>query len=388
VTADQAAASPLPADGTSRRPSWGLLAVLYASLVTSISAALVLHRYYRFDGLPISFGRALLWQAAIYCSWGALVPLIAWAGRRFARRRSPRAGGWLASLPAYLIAGIVIAPAHAALSAVVTWLARPVAGTRPPFMSVAEALFIERVPVDLLIYWAIVGVLYAITYGSELRRQERAAAVLEAELARAQLRMLKTQLQPHFLFNTLQGIATLIRHDPDSAVSMTARLGDLLRVSLERSGDQEVSLRDELSLLRTYLEIESMRYGNRLRIEYDVAPEALDCRVPDLLLQPLVENAIRHGIAPRARGGRLMIAAHVVGDRLHVRVEDDGVGLPRADGEEAIDGLGLGITRNRLAHLHPDHHFRIAAAPEGIGVRVDIEIPARGMVPQRAAAAP
>ena len=365
---------PRPSDTAEQPRPWLLWFTLYACAVTSLSAALVLHRYYTFDGAHVSYGRALAWQSAVFFSWGALVPAVAWAGRRLRVRRGPLAGPWLAPLPAYAAGLAAVPAAHALFASVVSWLARPVPdGVRPPLGRALPALLVDRLPVDLLVYSGVVGALYAVSHAAEVRRRERDAAALEAELARAQLHALRARLQPHFLFNALQGIAALVPRDPDAAVRMTAALGDLLRATLQRPGDQEVPLRDELRLLGSYLEVETARFRDRLRVTYDVAPDALGCRVPDLVLQPLAENAVKHGLSPKRGAGRLTIGARRAGGRLTLWVADDGVGLAGYAG----DGLGLAITRERLAHLYGDDHALALAPADGAGTRVTIDIPAR-----------
>ena len=350
-----------------------LLVVLYAASVTTLSAAIVLHRWYRFDGMPVGFLRALVWQGVIYFTWAAATPLIAWAGRRFVVGSNP----WLRSLPAYIAASVVLVPAHALLVAFTTWIARPVppAG-RGSWQNSWGALVLERLPIDLLIYWAIVGALYALVHYRALRQQERAAAAMETQLARAGLHALSSQLQPHFLFNALQGISTLVRRRPDDAVRMIAHLGDLLRETLRRAHEPEVPLREEVALLRHYLAIEQIRLGNRLHVTFDVEPAAQECSVPGLLLQPIVENAVRHGLSEKPEGGCITIRASVARGRLRLSVEDSGVGLP--SGNQPREGVGLSITRERLEQLHGvAASFSVASRAGGEGVLVTIELPCR-----------
>jgi sensor histidine kinase YesM len=245
-----------------------------------------------------------------------------------------------------------------------------------------HAQFIDRAPVDLLIYLAVVGALLARRYSVEARQRGVAAAEAEALLARARLETLSARLQPHFLFNALQAIATLIRRDPDAATKMTVRLGDLLRASLRSTGEQKVPLRDEVELLRAYLAVEAERFSDRLRVRYEIDDTALDCLVPDLLLQPLVENAVRHGISPRPDGGTITVAARRAGDRLEISVSDDGVGLdagaPVAPASGDLErGLGLATTRERLAVMYSGSAvFSLEHGPDG-GVVARISIPAQ-----------
>jgi LytS/YehU family sensor histidine kinase len=185
------------------------------------------------------------------------------------------------------------------------------------------------------------------------------------------------QLHPHFLFNTLNGIASLNYEDPKAANRMIARLSELLRMTLDDGGAQEVPLRKELDFIRAYLELEEIRLGERLTVTFEIAPETLDAFVPNLLLQPLVENAIRHGIAPYAAPGRISICARREADTLRVLVKDSGPGIAAAAGPASKPGLGLSNTRDRLSQLYgASQSFEINNA-EGGGLEVNISIPCR-----------
>ncbi|NVJ25267.1 histidine kinase [Myxococcus sp. AM011] len=181
--------------------------------------------------------------------------------------------------------------------------------------------------------------------------RQRRADQLQAQLAEARLQALASQLRPHFLFNALNAVASLVHVDPDAAERMLARLGDLLRHSLESHGRQEVTLREEQAALAPYLDIEQIRFGDRLHVAWRLAPEVLEARVPYLALQPLVENAIRHGLAPRAEPGRIEISAEREGDVLRLLVRDDGMGPP-VGGPARGGGVGLSNLRARLATLY------------------------------------
>jgi len=228
---------------------------------------------------------------------------------------------------------------------------------------------------DGLAYVALVGLAHAGVFYRRYREREQQAALLESRLNQARLRALQTQLQPHFLFNTLNGIATLLRRDPAKAEEMLLSLSDLLRISLSSSDRQEIPLREEMDFLGRYLAIQRMRFGDRLRVTEAIEPSALDCLVPALLLQPLVENAIRHGLEPAGKPGELRIAGARDGEWLRLTVEDDGVGLQPGDSGRA--GVGLANVRERLAALHgAAHEFSIAERPGG-GVVVTIKLPAQ-----------
>jgi len=232
----------------------------------------------------------------------------------------------------------------------------------------------------LATYFFLVGLGHAMEYWREARERAVSAERLQTRLAEAQFQALQRQLQPHFLFNTLHTISSLMRSDVEAADLMIDRLSELLRMSL-RSQAQEVSVKQELEILQSYLAIEQTRFRDRLSVSIDVDPEVLDAYVPHLLLQPLAENAVRHGIAPRARPGRIEIRARRSHARLELEVNDSGDGLPTDRLNALNDGVGLSNTRARLAHLYgASHAFTFANRAEG-GFRVSISIPFRSVRP-------
>ena len=229
---------------------------------------------------------------------------------------------------------------------------------------------------DAIAYLGLLGLAHAGVFQRRYRERERRATQLESQLNAAQLRALQAQLQPHFLFNTLNGIATLVRRNPAAAEEMITSLSELLRLALHQSDRQEIQLRDELDFLNRYLEIQQMRFGDRLTVERAIDPAASDCAVPALLLQPLVENAIRHGIEPATQPGTVEVSAHRQGDRLELVVADNGVGLGMGRSSSG-SGVGLKNVRERLATLYPgQHEFEFGTRPEG-GVLVRITLPWR-----------
>ncbi len=227
-----------------------------------------------------------------------------------------------------------------------------------------------------LIYCVIVGALQAYRYyerylGSELRLER-----LEKSYSQARLNALRMQLDPHFLFNALNTISSHVERDPKLTRRMIEHLGDLLRMSLESKDRQEVPLAEELAFLDHYLAIQKIRFGDQLRIEIKIAPEVRYAAVPSLFIQPLVENAIRHGISRRASGGTVTISAAPIGGCLAIRVLDDGVGLPLDWTLEKSPGLGLSVTRERISGLHPNGDSRFTVRPrEGGGTAVEILLP-------------
>lgn len=242
-------------------------------------------------------------------------------------------------------------------------------------------LVLSEMHLDIAVYWIIVGLVHWTDSRRRLREHEREstrlalqAAQLETRLARAQLDSLKMQLQPHFLFNTLHSVSALIHQDDEAADLMIARLSDFLRLVIEHAGAQEVALVEELEFLRRYLEIQQVRFQERMRVSVDAAPDTLDAMVPNLVLQPLVENAIRHAVESRAVGGRVQVVARREDSVLRLTVRDDGPGL----GVGPI-GAGLGIpnTQARLEHLYGGgQSLEIENHPEG-GVVVTVTLPFR-----------
>ena len=202
--------------------------------------------------------------------------------------------------------------------------------------------------VDLLAYGAVTGLVHSVYFHRRLRERERRELILESNLAKARLNTLKAQLQPHFLFNSLNAIAALLRRDPHLAETTLVALGELLRLALSQSERQEGALREELEFVRRYLELQQTRFGDKLRAELGIEPKALDCIVPTLVLQPLVENAIRHGIEPADRPGMVWVSASRMDGSLVLTVEDDGVGLvgghAHPDGPANLSGLHTGLT--------------------------------------------
>jgi signal transduction histidine kinase len=227
---------------------------------------------------------------------------------------------------------------------------------------------------NMLVYWVVVTVAHVVAYSESLRERERRLVELEGRLSSARLMALQMQLNPHFLFNALNGIGTLMFRDVEAADAMLVRLAELLRHALDRSGRQWVSLREEMAFIDRYLTLEQMRFGDRLSVSRELAPEVLEAQVPNLILQPLVENAIKHGVEPLLIPGRIVIrASEPSPGRLRLEVQDNGKGLP----PDRSLGLGVG-TSNTLARLNQLHGaeavFRLEPVPEG-GVLAVVELP-------------
>jgi two-component system, LytTR family, sensor kinase len=318
-------------------------------------------------GDPLALAAMLLLPPLLY--WLALLPVILWLGLRVPVRR----GSWLRSIPAHAAAATVVSALYAEVLVrlMSRWLPDPI----PPWAGNAADWGI-RFQFGLLSYGFILSWGYVHEYFTALREREVAMTKLETELAQAQLRVLKAQLQPHFLFNTLHAITVLIRHDPEAAGRMVVQLSDLLRMALLDSERPEVTLDQELRFLRLYLEIEQTRFRDRLEVRWDIAPALEDAAVPTLLLQPLVENALKHGVGTRAAGGRVVIAASTSDGMLTLRVADNGPGFRNG---EIYAGAGIGIpsTRGRLEALYgAAHRFDLERNHEG-GTSVTVGIPYR-----------
>jgi two-component sensor histidine kinase len=226
----------------------------------------------------------------------------------------------------------------------------------------------------LMVYAAIVGVSHAVAYFHESQQRKLKQAHLETRLVEARLKTLEAELHPHFLFNTLHAISTLVHRDPEAADRMISRLSDLLRITFDRNGEPRISLKDEIEFLQKYLEIEQTRFQDRLTVDVAIDPEALDGEVPRLILQPLVENAIKHGIANRHDGGHVQITAGRQGERLWMQVRDNGGGLQGGTLRALNKGVGLSNTRARLDCLYGGGHQLVFTEQRG-GLAVRVEIP-------------
>jgi|SRR5579859_2040342 len=236
---------------------------------------------------------------------------------------------------------------------------------------------IQYCVMNLIMYWFVVFAHLGWTYYRRYREREQQTAALQRELVEARLEALRMQLNPHFLFNTLHAVSSLIHDNPEAADRVIARLSELLRLSLDQSKPQEVSLHEELAFLDRYLEIELARFSDRLTIEKQIDSSVLGALVPYLILQPLVENAIRHGIEPREDSGHLAISARRNNGHLELRITDDGAGFIPDGTSQPIEGIGLSNTRSRLRHLYGENfRFELANAPAG-GLEARLEIPYR-----------
>jgi two-component system LytT family sensor kinase len=321
---------------------------------------------------PISFWRILSWQLASGYAWFVVSPIIFWLSKRFPFDD----GRWKTSVPIHVVASIVVSLGILVIDSYVLpklgYLAR---FNLTSFWETFKILFFVNFHFSIAIYWGTVAIHQAILNYRKYRERELQTSQLEARLAQSRLQVLKMQLHPHFLFNTLNAISELVHRDPDIADRMLTDLSDLLRMSFENLEVQEIPLKQELEFLRKYLEIEQTRFHDRLEVKMDIAADTLDASVPNMILQPLVENAIKHGISPKADGGHINIGASRNNGHLHLSVSDDGVGIAENDAKLIAEGVGLSNTRRRLKHLYGSGH-KFELLPEGDhGVSVVLDIP-------------
>ena len=237
--------------------------------------------------------------------------------------------------------------------------------------------FYGRNLIDMAFYWGVLAFGHGLELHQRYKTEELKAAQLEARLVEAELKVLREQLHPHFFFNTLNTVSVLVREGHNAAaVTLIARLSSLLRLSLDRTRLHEVTLREEMEFLACYLDIQQARFSDRLTVGISIEPAALDARIPNLLLQPLVENAILHGVAPKSGPGRVDVIGRIADGCLHLEVRDDGPGL-REGHASTKEGVGLGNTRERLAKIYGDHGKLSLRSTPGRGLAVLISLPCR-----------
>jgi two-component system LytT family sensor kinase len=349
-----------------RERQMGFTLVLFG-VATIIALLYSVERYFysRLVGDPVSLTRLVPAELIFTYAWALLTPLVMYAAKRYPVWGQHPKRHWMFQLGA-MLAFVVAHNAIFSLSLAALDSGVGLAGLPKLF---GQSLLAWTV-LDALVFCVIVLIHHAVVYYRVSKDRAIRASQLEARLAQTQLQMLRMQLQPHFLFNTLHSISALMHKDVRRADSMVAALSDLLRMSLQNIGAQEVPLQSELDFLQRYVEIMSLRFGDRLKVSIDIDPETRDARVPNLFLQPLVENSFRHGFGDLGAGA-IAISVRRDGDMLRCDVVDDGRGL-RAGHKE---GVGLASTRQRLAHLYGERHaFSLRGAP-GEGVHVTMAIP-------------
>lgn len=314
--------------------------------------------------------------------WILFIPLIDWVVRRFPFRSDIRMSNIAINIFFSLAAVSVKILLDSILLVYVFKDFIPHPEELPPFLVDFSfyKLFIfmlisPKSLIFLLVYWAFLAVIYSFRNSQKLREREIASSQLESQLAKAQLLALHMQIQPHFLFNTLNSISSLLRENVDAADEMITKLSDMLRYSLTNIDVHEVCLRDEIDFLKCYLEIEKIRFQERLNVEFDIQPNVYDARVPRMLLQPLVENSIRHGVSKQAKPGTVTIQARPVDTSLEITVQDTGPGIVLSGGQPIHEGVGLKTTRERLKQ-HFGFNYRLEFTRfSNRGTHVKVTIP-------------
>lgn len=290
--------------------------------------------------------------------------------RRFSFDRLSWGRAALVHLGASLVFSLLYIILRAWVGQAQGWIADKPVGFEQAF----QPLLVKTFQYNLWVYWVIIAVTHAFDYYRKFHERELRASELEKRLAQARLQALQSQLNPHFLFNTLHTISALMHKDVDAADRMVMKLSELLRLALDNTDTHEVLLREELDFLQRYLEIEKTRFRERLSVELEIAPETLDARVPNLVLQPLVENAIRHGVERHARPGRIVLRSTARNGELELQVQDNGSGLEETNPRE---GIGISNTRNRLEQLYGSHQkFELQNLAAG-GLLARVVIPFR-----------
>jgi len=344
---------------------WSLILLLWTLVGLSFAA--------QFYFSSAQFGHPVSWPRAVtfaLSDWYVFA-LLSLPALRLARRFPLEPPVLWRNLSVHLVASGAFSLAYMVLRA---WIGQLESDEPLGFAAAFSPLVVKTFHFNVLVYWVVVSLVSGLGYYHKFRERELRAAELEKRLAEARLQALQMQLNPHFLFNTLNAIATLLHRDADAADRMIVRLGELLRLALDTANTQEVTLRHELDFLSRYLEIEQTRFGNRLEVTTDIGPDTLDALVPNLILQPIMENAIRHGIQPHATAGRIALRTRREAGCLRLTVQDNGDGLSAQ--HPPREGVGLTNTRERLRQLYgPAQHLRFCNAPEGPGLTVEIELP-------------
>lgn len=364
------AAPPTAPPTRSRRLVWvGFLAALW-TLLGLLSAAQAAAWRAR-EGRPVEWPVLLADRLADWYSCALFTPAYFWLARRFPITRRTWARGVAAHAGAtavfVVLKYVLYVGAGAALGLGV--------GRGRVVATVLDVLY-ENFVYENMAFWAVAGVVHAVEFYRHAQEREAHAARLRAELARAQLDALAGQLRPHFLFNTLNSVSSLMHRDVDAADAVLARLGDLLRRTLRSGERHEVPLADELEVLGDYVAIVAARFRDRLTVDVRADAGTEQALVPHFLLQPLVENALEHGIARRAGAGRVEVRAERAGEWLRLSVADDGPGIARG-GAALPEGIGLANTRRRLAVLYGDRQRLALADRPGEGLVVTVDVPFR-----------
>ena len=354
------------------RPRYGVpwpLVLLVATVLGIVSTTLAWQLTMSLERTATYFRWLVVLNCAYWYTWAAFTPSIVWLSQRFRFERQALVRALVVHVPAVLLFSL----AHIGVMQGAQWWLVTSEGGVYAWWPQAQRAALVNLDWEMMTYWAIVGLSHALLYYRESRDRELRASQLETRLVEAQLKTLQQQLHPHFLFNTLNAISTLMHRDVAAADRTLVRLSDLLRLTLERLGNQDVTLDEELDFLRKYLDIERTRFADRLIVQFDIAPETLSAFVPTLLLQPLVENAIKHGVARKAGAGHIEVMARRDHDKLCIEIRDDGVGLSEDALTALHKGIGVSTTRARLQHqFGADYRFEFHRLSQGVAVIVAV----------------
>jgi two-component system LytT family sensor kinase len=352
------------------RPRYGLRwpHVLMVATLLGAGSSLLAWQFTVALGRPTTYWKSLVVLNGTYWYvWAIFTPAIVWLSQHFRFERN----GLVRAVAVHLPSVVLFSLAHIASITTAQWWLAAGDGRAFPWWSEFKTSALKNFDWEMMTYWAIAGLSHAVLYYRESHDRAIRASQLETRLIAAQMAALRQQLQPHFLFNTLHAISALMHRDVEAADRTLMRLSDLLRMTLENVGRQEIPLHTELDFLSKYLEIEQTRFADRLVVRFEVEPETLDTLVPALLLQPLVENAIKHGVSKKSGPGHVHIRARRDHDKLWVEVRDDGQGLSETALDALQKGIGVSTTRARLQHQYgADYRFEFHRLPEGVAVVV------------------
>jgi len=349
-------------------------------LIPGLLATLQLMAFGDVTGTQYGLFHALVWQGSAWLTWSVWSQVILTLVDRV-KLGTGRIGAWVAI---HVVATFAVCTANLL---VIAWLDHRFVHVSQgqTFGYALRSVFVDHFDVQVVLYWAVLGAAYMVEFVRRFRERDRAAVQLEQKLAMTQLESLRMQLNPHFLFNALNSVAELMEMDVKQAQRTLTRVSDLLRLSLRSAGSSTIPLWQEIELVELYLQIARVRYGQGLEVDIDVDSSAVDLQVPSFLLQPLVENALKHGLAPGHAGQSIHVSARRVANTLELIVDDNGKGL---DGlittsgrfmaaRPSVDGLGIGLTntRLRLTMLYGDRYaFRMSNQQSG-GCRVELRLP-------------
>jgi len=356
-----------------RTKQMGLILAVWTGL--ALIPGIQAHAYLASLGHAISWQRAVMPPLLDHWIWACLTPSVLWLSAHFPFDRR----NWLRVLGVHLLGSFAFAVMHIAIRC--PFIRSATLFTSSPVEHITWVLFRNSLFAnyydDLWMYGTIFAFTQLWAYYRKYRDRELRATKLEAQLAQARLQVLKMQLNPHFLFNTLHAISSLMHEDVEAADNMVSGLSDLLRMSLENVDEQEIPLKREMEFLQVYLGIQQVRFRDRLTVATQIDAVTLDALVPNMILQPIVENSVTHGIASQRAPGEISIRAQRENGILRMEVADNGKGLTGETGALTRDGLGLKNTRERLQQLYGDRHRFLMESKKGQGTVVTVEIPFR-----------